>query len=151
MAAAASAATAVADHSDIIATAAVADHSDAESSITGDTVASNASCDEGLPASFVAAWNPFTTFGVDIWSAQSNSDPEVRRSAFSNSEPEVGNFGLFFGHWGSRANYHCRREETEVHDNADHIILKCPAQIVCLAEATLEVENALVNRSRGKC
>ena len=64
------------------------------------------------------------------------------RRAKRNSEPEVGNMGIFFGNWGQRGTVVQGRKKRTT-DTSDRQILKAPTQIVCLAEATREVEDAL--------
>jgi hypothetical protein len=118
--------------------------SDGEYSVPGDSIAENSGPEEdGQPSAARTAVagrpkrdpTPAMTFA---------GDQTQRRHATSNSEPEVGNFGLFFGSWGQRAVIATgrRREVQLVHDRQ---IEKCPAQVVCLAEASREVEQILTD------
>ena len=70
-------------------------------------------------------------------------DPSQRRSAQRNSEFEVGNFGIFFGNWGLRGTLGGKvvsRARTAV---ADAQVLRCPAQLVIVAEASEQLEELL--------
>ena len=65
------------------------------------------------------------------------------KSSKHNMEPEVGNFGLFFGNWGARAtlgNKALKKLRAEV---SDRQICSCPAQVIILAEASAAVEDLL--------
>ena len=69
--------------------------------------------------------------------------PERGPSSRFNSEPEVGNFGLFFGNWGLRGTLggaSVQRRRTTIEDRQ---ILKNPGQVLILAEATRHVEELL--------
>jgi endonuclease/exonuclease/phosphatase family metal-dependent hydrolase len=59
-----------------------------------------------------------------------------------NNEPEVGNVGLYFGNWGTRATLITARKKDAQEIN-DRQIEKCPASIICLAEATVAVQHIL--------
>ena len=66
-------------------------------------------------------------------------------SARQNSEPHVGNIGIFFGSWDKRTKHvlgtdNKKRARQETHDRQ---IMKCPATVLMLAEASLEVEQML--------
>ena len=74
----------------------------------------------------------------------------TKKSSKWNAEPEVGNFGLFFGNWGKRSPLACKTEQKQRNEKSDKQILKNPGQIVVLCEATQEVEDLLKeSRSRG--
>jgi hypothetical protein len=118
--------------------------SDGEYSVPGDSIAENSGPEEdGQPTAARTAVagrpkrdpTPAMTFA---------GDQMQRRHATSNSEPEVGNFGLFFGNWGQRAVIATGRRR-EVQLVQDRQIERCPAQVVCLAEASREVEQILTD------
>ena len=67
---------------------------------------------------------------------------QPRGHAKKNSEPEVGNFGLFFGNWGTRATVENGRKQATT-SRSDLQIHKCAAQVICLAEASRETEERL--------
>ena len=110
--------------------------SDAEFSVPGDT---DASGDEGftngeaLDAELDA---------LDARDALDALDAPQPKSAPRNSDPEVGNVGLFFGNWGQRATMAAGRRH-RVHARADRQIKRAPGSIICMAEATVEVELGL--------
>jgi hypothetical protein len=118
--------------------------SDGEYSVPGDSIGENSGPEEdGQPTAARTADagrpkrdpTPAMTFA---------GDQMQRRHATSNSEPEVGNFGLFFGNWGQRAVIATGRRR-EVQLVQDRQIERCPAQVVCLAEASREVEQILTD------
>ena len=64
-------------------------------------------------------------------------------SSIYNEEPEVGNIGFFFGNWGTRATLESSRIKRKRSETSDRQIMRCPAQIIILAEATEHVEEVL--------
>ncbi len=70
-------------------------------------------------------------------------NPERNRSAKNNSEPEVGNFGLFFGNWGVRGTVSGRSAQRLRRETQDRQILKSPGQVVVVVEASRELEGLL--------
>ena len=107
-----------------------------DSSIAGDTIASDASAaeseGEGKQKGRGRPKEPFQ--------GESRSRGE---SSKWNKEPEVGNFGLFFGNWGRRSTLAGPAAARERRDISDRQILKCPAQVLILCEATREVGGLL--------
>ena len=69
--------------------------------------------------------------------------PHVHRPSKHNKEKEVGNFGLFFGNWGLRGTLGGPAAQTKRILAQDRQILKSPAQVVILAEASEELGNLL--------
>ncbi len=65
------------------------------------------------------------------------------KSAGRNAEPEVGNFGLYFGNWGNRATLAEKQHQRRRRDAQDRQVLKSPAQVVILCEANEVVEESL--------
>ena len=67
-----------------------------------------------------------------------------REHARHNDEWEVGNFGIFFGKWGCRTNALTAKAEAQDRTRVqDKQILKCPAHMMVLCEATEEIEDML--------
>ena len=55
----------------------------------------------------------------------------------------MGNFGLFFGNWGTRATLGNKAHKKLRQETQDRQIMKCPGQVIVLCEATSEVEELL--------
>ena len=72
-----------------------------------------------------------------------HGNPALHRSAKRNSEPEVGNFGLFFGNWGMRGTVGGTGAQRLRREIQDRQILKSPGQVVIVAEATGQLEESL--------
>ena len=72
-------------------------------------------------------------------------DPDRSRGQSSrlNKEPEVGNFGFYLGNWGCRGTVADTTEKVLRRDTQDRQVLKCPAQVIVLCEATVVVEEML--------
>ncbi|MDP7560003.1 MAG: hypothetical protein QF745_05635, partial [Planctomycetota bacterium] len=83
--------------------------------------------------------------------APQQGDPNIRRESSKwNDEPEVGNFGLFFGNWGLRGAVGNAASRRSRRDTQDRRIQRSPAQVVVLAEAAKEIEELLKEpRSHG--
>ena len=64
-------------------------------------------------------------------------------SSWANSEPEVGNFGLMFCNWGERATLAGQAHQRHQRAVADRQLLKSPAAVVVVAEASAQVEELL--------
>ena len=72
-------------------------------------------------------------------------DPaQPRQHSKWNAEPEVGNFGLFFGNWGTRATIAGNSAKRNRQQRQDHQILRSPGQVIVLAEATKAMEDLLI-------
>ena len=69
--------------------------------------------------------------------------PTHGHSSKHNSEPEVGNFGLFFGNWGLRGTVGGNDAAKLRRDTQDRQILKSPGQVVVVVEASRELEELL--------
>ena len=110
------------------------------SSAVGDTVASSSAADIDEDPIATAARRQERVAPTP----QMHGDPTRSRGASSrwNKEPEVGNFGLHFGNWGCRGRQtdavSKRRQKT--HDDQ---IMKSPAQVIVLCEATEYVADML--------
>jgi hypothetical protein len=65
------------------------------------------------------------------------------RSSKYNSEPEVGNFGLFLGNWGLRGTVGGQAAQKLRREVQDRQILKSPAQVLVVLEASRQVEDLL--------
>ena len=55
----------------------------------------------------------------------------------------MGNLGVYFGNWGTRATLQDGKAKRDRTDRADKQIVCTPAQIIMLAEATQKVETIL--------
>jgi hypothetical protein len=99
------------------------------SSIAGDTVATSSGAETELVAPTIRV----------------QGDPNRSRgeSSWRNEEPEVGNFGLFVGNWGLRGTLGDNRQKQLRRDTHDRQILKSPAQVIVLCEATAAVGDLL--------
>ena len=75
--------------------------------------------------------------------------PQSRRvgidgHAAKNQDFEVGNFNVFFGNWGTRAQaQNMRGQKGLLHHNINRQIVKCPCIVLTLAEANEEVASDL--------
>ena len=75
--------------------------------------------------------------------------PQSRRlpidgHAAKNQNPEVGNFNIFFGNWGTRRQAgNMRGEKGLLHQNINRQIAKNPCIVITLAEATEDVASDL--------
>ena len=69
--------------------------------------------------------------------------PQRGRSSARNKYWEVGNFGLFFGNWGMRGTVLGPGEQNKRRDTQDRQILKCPAMVLVLVEASRKIEDLL--------
>jgi len=67
----------------------------------------------------------------------------TRRHGRYNDEPEVGNFGLFFGNWGLRGTCGGKQVQKARRVKQDRQILKNPAQVLVVAEASVQLEGLL--------
>ena len=114
------------------------DLSDLTHSIAGDSVCSDA--DSGAEEPVVAAAARNQKRAPKILAI---GDPARHRHSKRNAEPEVGNFGLFFGNWGTRATTASKAISKRRRDVADRQILKCPGQVGIVAEATQQLEDLL--------
>ena len=66
-----------------------------------------------------------------------------RESSWWNSEPEVGNFSLFCGNWGKTVALGSDAEKRLRRETLDRQILRCPAQVLVIAESTDEMKKLL--------
>ena len=66
--------------------------------------------------------------------------PQRGPSSKYNKEWEVGNFGLFLGNWGMRATLGGPQEQKNRRDTQDRQILKCPAMVLVIVEASKKIE-----------
>ena len=114
-----------------------ASETDGETSIAGDT-ASEAGDDATDPA--VAAQEREQRRAPKAL----HRNGERGHSAKHNSEPEVGNFGLFCGNWGTRATVAGKEEQQRRRAIQDRQILKSCGQVVVVAEASKELEQLLL-------
>ena len=108
-----------------------------EPSIAGDTVA-----DSGSDADTTAVAAKYQ-LRVTPREPQQGNPSSRGKHARHNDDWEVGDFGLFFGNWGTRgsvANTHAKRVRQETHDRQ---IMRCPGQGIVLCEATPFVEELL--------
>ena len=64
-------------------------------------------------------------------------------SSIYNEEPEVGNIGFFFGNWGTRASVDSAEIKRKRSETSARQIMRCPAQIIILAEASEHCEEVL--------
>ena len=64
-------------------------------------------------------------------------------SSRNNKEPEVGNFGIFFGNWGQRATLGGAEAQRKRTETSDRQILHCPCQVLVMAEANQDIEELL--------
>ena len=116
--------------------------SDAESSnpqsVPGDSVVGSDSDLEARVERKRARAQPRLSFVGD--------DRSRGESADHNNDPEVGNIGIFCGNWGLRASLDstdgAKVRRTE---RSDRQIMRCPAQILILQEATEDVEHLLTS------
>ena len=120
--------------------AAVEDHADDDSesachSIAGDTVDSEA---EGTPEQVASLHDQRLAPREPMQGIRSRG-----RSCKYNSEPEVGNFGLFFGNWGMRGTNSSQEVRRARQIRHDRQIKKSPAHILVLVEASAAVEDLL--------
>ena len=65
------------------------------------------------------------------------------RPARQNSDPEVGNFALFFGNWGMRGTLGGTAKQKAQTAASDLQILKSPGQVIVLVEALQGIEKLL--------
>jgi hypothetical protein len=112
--------------------------------------ASEASDAEDDPTSSIAGDSVATSSGAETDEVLApkirvQGVPNCRRgeSSWRNEEPEVGNFGLFVGNWGLRGTLADNRQKQLRRDTHDRQILKSPAQVIVLCEATAAVEDLL--------
>ena len=117
-----------------------------QSSVGGDTVCTDA--DSGASDSAVAGASESAVAASTRHRHRAPKElvqgvPEPCRPSKFNSEPEVGNFGLFFGNWGTRGTNAGKPAQKKRRDNQDKQILKSPAQVVIIAEASAELEELL--------
>ena len=140
--------TAVADHEapepspELTAAPRVDSDSDADSvghSVAGDTVIDSSDAEGNHDETAVAARRQERVAPK----ARVQGVPDRSRGpAKHNSEPEVGNFGLFFGNWGLRGTLGDRTQRLR-REAMDRQILKNPAQVVVVVEASKELEALL--------
>ena len=69
--------------------------------------------------------------------------PQRGSSAKHNKDKELGNFGLYFGNWGTRGTVGGKEEQRKMIIRQDRQILRNPGHVVVLAEATERVEDLL--------
>ena len=75
---------------------------------------------------------------------QQGKDPRATRGhAEFNSHLAVGNLGVYFGNWGTRATLTDGKAKRDRIDRHDKQIVCTPAQIIMLAEASEQVETLL--------
>jgi hypothetical protein len=108
-------------------------------SIAGDTIADSSAAENDESDAAVAERRgrrraPRSTF---------EGDRQRRTSSKWNEEPEVGNFGIFFGNWGTRATLGGRQAQQRRREIQDRQVVKSPAQVIVLAEASSETEEVL--------
>ena len=60
----------------------------------------------------------------------------------------MGNIGIFFGNWGQRATLKAEPTKRRRSETSDRQIMRCPAQIIILAEANESVEDVLMSPPR---
>ena len=125
------------------------DHSSCPS-IVGDSIADGSGADTDQSETAVAARVARRAARVAPIRPE-QGDPNIRRqSSRWNAEPEVGNFGLFFGNWGLRATLAGAAVKKMRRKIQDRQIMKCPAQVLVLAETTEDTEVLLQQtRSHG--
>ena len=106
------------------------DRSSVSHSIPGDSAASSG-CESETQRACVQPLVP------------SHGDCSRGESSKYNAEPEVGNVGFFCGNWGQRGSIAgdlFKKKRREAHDRQ---IMRCPAQVVILCEASAKVEEVL--------
>ena len=114
-------------------------------SVAGDTIADSSAAENDESDAAVAERRdrrraPLSTF----------QGAREHRSSKWNAEPEVGNFGIFFGSWGTRATLGGKSAQQRRRETQDLQVAKNPAAVVVLAEASKETEELLkTGRSRG--
>ena len=113
------------------------------SSIAGDTVASSSGAETDAEPTEERVL--FRRVKVAAPTVRAQGDPNRSRggSSWRNEEPEVGNFGLFSGNWGIRGTLADEKQKQLRRDTHDRQILKSPAQVIVLCEATAAVEALL--------
>ena len=67
----------------------------------------------------------------------------VGASSLRNQDPEVGNVGIFYGNWGVRGSFNNDEAKKRKRDQHDKQIMRCPAQVIVLCEASAGVETLL--------
>ena len=110
-------------------------------SVAGDTVADSSGAEIDEDETAVAARRQQRV--APKTPAQGNPNTGRRESSRHNNEPEVGSFGLFFGNWGQRATLGGDARKKARRITQDRQILKSPAQVIVLCEASAGVEEML--------
>jgi hypothetical protein len=120
-------------------------HDDSEvgdcSSIAGDTVADSSGAETDEAPTAVAARRQQRV--APKTPLQGIPNKGRGPSAPANNDPEVGNFGLFFGNWGQRATLGGDAHKKARRQTHDRQLLKCPAQVIVLCEACEGIEELL--------
>ena len=116
-------------------------------SVAGDTIASSSAGEGDESDAAVAERRDRRRAPLSTTQGASES---THKSSKWNAEPEVGNFGIFFGNWGARATLGGARAQQRRRETMDLQLKKNPAMVVVVAEASAEVEEILKTcRSRG--
>ena len=110
-------------------------------SVAGDTVADSSGAEIDEDETAVAARRQQRV--APKTPAQGNKNTGRGESSRHNNEPEVGNFGLFFGNWGQRATLGGDARKKARRITQDRQILKSLAQVIVLCEASAGVEEML--------
>ena len=111
------------------------------SSIAGDTVATSSRAETDADPTEVAARR--RELVAPTIRVQGDPNRSRGESSWRNEEPEVGDFGLFVGNWGLRGTLGDNRQKQLRRDTHDRQILKSPAQVIVLCEATAAVGDLL--------
>ena len=115
-----------------------AEHGSESSSVVGDTIVDSSGGEQSEDPAAVAARRETRLCPKAI--VHGNVPAHGRPSPPRNSDNEVGNFGLYFGNWGTRGSFlSSDKEKGQRRDVQDRQILKSPAQIIILCEANEKV------------